>query len=358
MMQGFSQVKEIAIGELAAADHSSLHREALLPILETVPAMARASSCGSGCRSTPVPAGQGPRTPISTVAAFDAEFRSHFGYDQPATPLSAMGVIAAATGDTASKYVARRETPLYIPENCTQCMECIAACPDTALPNTSQDLETVLRTAVMRYVTDFGDRAAMLSRLPEIESRARVMMNEVVTKKLSTPLPEILKTITGQIDGVSEQAKTQFTKIIAKVPLAYTKVNAIFSSPERKKPGSGGVFSIFVSDLCKGCAACVTACGDHDALRMVAETEEVNAEHETGTAFLDLLPDTAQKYLGLYNGANPADSKTATLRNMLMVRTNYDALVSGDGACAGCGEKSVLRSIAAVTEAYKIGRAH
>jgi len=78
----------------------------------------------------------------------------------------------------------------------------------------------------------------------------------------------------------------------------------------------------------------------------------VNAEHETGTAFLNLLPDTSQKYLGLFNGANPADSKTATLRNMLMVRTNYDALVSGDGACAGCGEKSVLRSIAAVTEAY------
>jgi pyruvate-ferredoxin/flavodoxin oxidoreductase len=85
---------------------------------------------------------------------------------------------------------------------------------------------------------------------------------------------------------------------------------------------------------------------------MVAETEDVNAEHETGTGFLDLLPDTAQKYLGLFNAANPADSKTATLRNMLMVRTNYDALVAGDGACAGCGEKSVLRSIAAVTEAY------
>ena len=35
-----------------------------------------------------------------------------------------------------------------------------------------------------------------------------------------------------------------------------------------------------------------------------------------------------------------------------MVRRNYDALVSGDGACAGCGEKSVLRSITSVTEAY------
>jgi pyruvate-ferredoxin/flavodoxin oxidoreductase len=35
-----------------------------------------------------------------------------------------------------------------------------------------------------------------------------------------------------------------------------------------------------------------------------------------------------------------------------MVRKNYDALVSGDGACAGCGEKSILRAVAAVTEAY------
>ena len=35
-----------------------------------------------------------------------------------------------------------------------------------------------------------------------------------------------------------------------------------------------------------------------------------------------------------------------------MVRRNYDALVSGDGACAGCGEKSILRAVASVTEAY------
>ena len=44
---------------------------------------------------------------------------------------------------------------------------------------------------------------------------------------------------------------------------------------------------------------------------MVQETEDVNAEHETGTAFLNLLPDTSQKYLGLYNDTHPQDSKTA-----------------------------------------------
>jgi pyruvate-ferredoxin/flavodoxin oxidoreductase len=259
-------------------------------------------------------------------------------------------MIAAATGDTASKYVARRETPLFIPENCTQCMECISVCPDTALPNTAQDLATLLRTAISHYVADTNDRVRLLTALPEIERQTRQRM--VAEIKTGAPLPTILREVTDGIDGLSFLAKEQFYSIIEKVPMAYQKVTAIFSSPERKSPGSGGIFSIFVSDLCKGCAACVTACGDHNALKMVAETEGMNAEHTSGTHFLDLLPDTTQKFLGLYNAANAADSKTATLRNMLMVRSTYDALVSGDGACAGCGEKSVLRSIAAVTEAY------
>jgi len=347
MMQGYDQVQEIKIGALTAADHSSLRGHALLPILETV---AAGGACGTGCRSHALPSGQAARTPLASVAVFDAEFRANFGYNQPASPLSAVGMIAAATGDTASKYVARRETPLFIAENCTQCMECISVCPDTALPNTAQDLSTLLRTAVSHYIADASDRAQLLAALPEIERQARPRMTAEI--KTGTPLPTILREVTNSLDGFSANSKDQFFAILDKVPMAYQKVTAIFSSPERKAPGSGGIFSIFVSDLCKGCAACVTACGDHNALKMVAETEEVNAKHMTGTGFLDLLPDTSQKFLGLFNAANPADSKTATLRNMLMVRSTYDALVAGDGACAGCGEKSVLRSIAAVTEAY------
>src|SRR5271169_500947 len=192
----------------------------------------------------------------------------------------------------------------------------------------------------------------MLQSLPEIEKRTRQMMSDAVARNSGTPLPQILRQITAEVDGFSEDAKRQFFAIVDKVPMAFQKVNAIFSTPERKTPGGGGVFSIFVSDLCKGCGACVTACGEHEALKMVEETEAVNGEHETGTAFLNLLPDTPQKYLGLYYDQRPQDSKTATLRNLLMVRRNYDALVSGDGACAGCGEKQVLRAIAATTEAY------
>ncbi len=347
MTQGFDLVREIPIGELAAADRSTLRGKPLLPM---VAGDAERGNCG--CRATPPPEEQAERTPLTRVAAFDAEFRSSYGYNQPASPLSSLGVMAAGSGDTASKYVARRETPLYIPENCTQCMECIAVCPDTALPNCSQDLDTILRTAITNYVDDASERQKMLRLVPDIDRRTHELMRESVAKNAGTPLQQFIHQVTHDVDGFSDSAKEQFFSVIDKIPMAYQKANAIFATPEKRSPGAGGIFSIFVSDLCKGCAACVTACGEHRALRMVQETEDVNTEHETGTAFLDLLPDTSQKFLGLYNDVRPQDSKTATLRNMLMVRRNYDALVSGDGACAGCGEKSILRAIAAVTEAY------
>ena len=349
MTRGFELVREIKVGELEAPDRSTLRGKALLPV---VGGNGDGAGCGSGCRSHPMPEGQEERTPLSQVAVFDAEFRSTYGYDQPASPLASLGVMAAGSGDTASKYVARRETPLYIPENCTQCMECIAVCPDTALPNCSQDVDTILRTAITNYVADPSERNKMLGLVPEIDRRTRELMRDSVAKGTGTPLQDFVRQVTNDVNGFSDTAKTQLFNVLDKIPMAYQKANAIFATPEKKKPGGGGIFSIFVSDLCKGCAACVTACGEHQALRMVQETEAVNAEHESGTAFLDLLPDTPQKYLGLYNDTRPQDSKTATLRNMLMVRRNYDALVSGDGACAGCGEKSILRACAAVTEAY------
>jgi pyruvate-ferredoxin/flavodoxin oxidoreductase len=352
MTQGFGRVQEIPIGELAAADRSSMRGPALLPLAARPNGNGHGTGCGSGCRSHEIPDGQEERTPLTRIKEFDDLFRSGYGYNQPANSYAALGIMAAGSGDTASKYVARRETPLYIAENCTQCMECIAVCPDTALPNCSQDLETILRTAVANYVTDAGERQKMFRSLPEIEKRTRELMRQAVAKNDKTPLPDLIREVTNVVDGFSPQAKSEFFAVIDKVPMAFQKTNAIFATPEKKTPGAGGVFSIFVSDLCKGCAACVTACGEHQALKMVQETEAVNAEHETGTAFLDLLPDTSQKYLGLYNDTRPQDSKTATLRNMLMVRRNYDALVSGDGACAGCGEKSILKAITSVTEAY------
>ena len=167
-------------------------------------------------------------------------FRASFGYNQPATPLAALGVMAAGSGDTASKYVARRETPLYIAENCTQCMECIAVCPDTALPNCSQDLETILRTAVTNYVTDAGERQKMFRSLPEIEKRTRE--HDARRGRARTTRPPlqtlIIAKVTNVVDGFSPEAKSEFFDVIDKVPMAFQKTNAIFATPEKKTPGA------------------------------------------------------------------------------------------------------------------------
>ena len=93
---------------------------------------ATAGCSPSGCATCSMPEGQ-KHAPFQTLEKFDSEFRNDLGYHQPSGAFASLSVMGAASGATQSKYVARRETPVYIAENCTQCMECIAACPDTAL---------------------------------------------------------------------------------------------------------------------------------------------------------------------------------------------------------------------------------
>ncbi|MBC2607436.1 2-oxoacid:acceptor oxidoreductase family protein [Pelagicoccus albus] len=341
MTQGGTQIVEVPYGPVDAPDLSAMRGEMLMPN----------SDCGGACGCTP-DAAQPAGTPMYRTETFDKEFRAGLGYDQPATPLAAVGVMASATGATTSKYGARRETPRYYAENCTQCMECITSCPDTALPNTAQDLQTILRTAVENYVREPEQRALIAAAIPDVDSAIRERMKDNAKKKAGESVRELVMEIVRAEQKISAEAADELDAVLKILPLAYLKVPAVFFSLERKQAGAGGIFSIFVSDLCKGCGLCVEVCGDHDALRMVEDTEEYNAEILSATEFLKLLPNTDQKFLGLYKDEAPEESRPAAWRNHMMVNRNYDALVSGDGACAGCGEKPVLHALASVTEAY------
>lgn len=352
MTEGFRRVVEIKHGEIDDSDRSSMRLEPIHPLGHH--SILPTAGCSLPNTEWISPdADQPEKVPVMTLTKFDSEFRAGKGYHQPAGAFASVGVMAAGTGATSSKYVARRETPLYIPENCTQCMECITACPDTALPNTAQDVKTILETAARNYVSDAAGRAALLAEIPGIDSRARTRMNASIDAKESLPFKDIIREEVTALNGkIPQAAKEEFLSILESVPVAYSKVPAVFKSLEKKAPGEGGVFSIFVSDLCKGCGECVEQCGDHGALVMTPDTEELNQTLTSAQIFSRFLPDTPQKYLGLYKDESPEESRAAALRNHLMVRRNYEALVSGDGACAGCGEKSILRAVASVTEAY------
>ncbi|OGH04750.1 MAG: oxidoreductase [Candidatus Lambdaproteobacteria bacterium RIFOXYD1_FULL_56_27] len=340
MTEGFKGVWLTTPGAVDASDRSSMRGELLLPLT------------GVGRFDHYNNIAQPAKAPYQTAAAYDAEFRAGLGYFQPSTVLASTGVMAAATAATSSKYVSRRRVPVFYPENCTQCMACIISCPDTAMPNTAQNLDTVLDAAVEHYVSDPAARKSLKAEIPKLDKSLRTAMMAQIkeNKGQAASVAQLLEVELGSV-SVSDQAKKELVGVIKNVPLAYAKARTIFEIPEKKEAGTGGVFSIYISDLCKGCGECVVECGDHQALKMVTEDEVVNGQNATSLRFMDLLPDTPQKYLGKYDAQKPLEARGAILQNHLMIRTNYDALVSGDGACAGCGEKSVLRSIATITEA-------
>ncbi len=349
---GFEQIEEIKYGEIDDEDISSMRNPLIAPMTSATTKIPATAGCeASGCQSCSIPDSQ-QRSPFQTISKFDSEFRNNLGYHQPSGPLASLSVMAAASGATQSKYVARRETPVFIAENCTQCMQCISACPDTAMPNSAQDIETILSTAIKNYVSDKEMIQKLLKAVPKLDKFCRERMNMNINNRTKEPFKDILREELYKLNSIDKSSINELENIINRLPLAYNNVTSIYRGLEKKNPGDGGLFSIFISDLCKGCGECVEVCGEHNALKMSQETPELNADLSTAQVFSRLLPETNQKYLGAYKVEEPEEARESLLRNHLMIRRNYEALVSGDGACAGCGEKTVLRAAASITEAY------
>src|SRR5439155_15289712 len=209
MMQGFARVQEINYGELADADRSSMRNPPVWPQGEHQ--IIATAGCNNGTvPSISMPAEQRPRAPFQTLAKFDKEYRCGLGYHQPASALASLGVMGAGTGATSSKYVARRETPVYIAENCTQCMECITSCPDPALPNTSQDTSTVLKLAANYYVTDPAERQNLASELKGVEERVRAGMVAAVEAKQKTPIKDLVRKEVEALTTIHDPTRKQF----------------------------------------------------------------------------------------------------------------------------------------------------
>ncbi len=350
MQAGFEQVWEVTHGEVEALDRSRMRGEGRLPV--------------TGAQRFVKDSNREPdKAALFTTGKYDSEFRSDFGYHQPCSPLAATGSMPAATAATVSKFVSRRTVPYWNPRKCVQCMSCIKACPDTALPNTAQELSTVINTIISHYVSSLSVRDQLLELSEELENNIRMIMRVNARDKRHEPatfaeiFKEAFKELLAEHKDLQdhselEQTSEELTSITRELPVAYANVRALFEIPEKKERGRGGVFMIGISELCKGCGECVTECGERKALQMVPEKDLVNSRNETVMRFLDLLPETPEQFLGKYDPLNLATCRSAVLQNHLMIRSNYEAFVAGDGSCAGCGEKSILRGVVSMTEAY------
>ncbi len=131
------------------------------------------------------------------------------------------------------------EIPVFMPESCVGCMECVNECPDTA-----------------------------------------------ILAKVAEPLA--LDTALAGLDDPSLRDGLRNS---------FIKTNKYFDLFE-KKGNAGGLFSIFIDpDKCKGCGECITACGSHNALKMANKHTVKMSDYDGGMRFYHTLPETPDNYL-------------------------------------------------------------
>jgi len=191
----------------------------------------------------------------------------------------ARSVIPAGTGALRDFSYIAPDIPEFVVENCVGCMDCVTQCPDTA---------------ILGKVADPSTLTDRLATIPDEELRNSMGAQWVATQKYYTVL--------------------------------------------EKKGLGGGKFGIFIDPTkCKGCAECVDACGDHDALKMIRKDDKNLAWYKTAFKFYQDMPETPKKFIN-----------DKALSDMMLTERSL-LYVGGAGSCAGCGEASALRMMLAAT---------
>ena len=131
------------------------------------------------------------------------------------------------------------DIPQFASFACVGCMECVNACPDSAI------LAKVVESEAL-------DSRVMQVERPELRDFARTQFS-VTTKYVDVPV---------------------------------------------KRGERGGLFGVFIDvDKCKGCGECVTVCGRHQALRMVPKQGLDLSRYNLMMDLFHHLPDTPSRFI-------------------------------------------------------------
>ncbi len=273
------------------------------------------------------------------------------GSDQLADPFIATGTMPAASAIFRDMTGIRFEHPEWIAENCTACGNCYTVCPDTAIPGLVSEIGSVL-DAVLRRVRARGAVKHLPRAVRSLEGALRKLLTESSRgDRVDGMIEEAIAEVIAHSElGDQERAElaTEFRAFRDELgSFRFASTRPFFDLPEKKQPGSGGLFSITINPTtCKGCMECVQVCGD-DALRPIRQTKEsIAALRHDWDLWLD-LPTTPERFLRLEN----LEDGGGTLEKLLLDKRNAMAVTSGDGACLGCSEKTVVRLFVATVEA-------
>jgi pyruvate-ferredoxin/flavodoxin oxidoreductase len=274
------------------------------------------------------------------------------GNDNLADPFIGLSFIPATTALFRDMTGVRFEHPEWIPANCTACGSCYTICPDSAIPGLVQPVLAVLETA-MQKVVESGQPAKHLPRaIRSLDQKLRThladgMARPDVGRMLDLAIEELITASTLEVAEKANLADELESLRAAIGDFAFATPQPFWTARERKQKGSGGLLAITVNPYaCKGCMECVKVCHD-DALRPVKQTPETVDRLRRNWDFWQQLPTTPPDFIRIEN----LDEGIGALHTLLLDKKNYMGMVGGDGACLGCGEKTVVHLFVATAEA-------
>ena len=269
------------------------------------------------------------------------------GNDNITDPFIGLSVMPAGTSLFRDMTGIRFEHPEWIANNCTACGDCYTVCPDTAIPGLVSELSAVIDTAVNRVKKVHGKLEHLPSAARKMEGKIRALFNAsqngaTVNLLINEAIDQTLNENGSDPDFVKEIEL--FRSEIGDFQFAMTR--PYYDLHEKDQPNSGGLFSITINpNTCKGCMECVEVCDD-DALKPVIQTEGSIARLRKDWDFWMDLPTTPKKF----NRIDDLEEKIGPLETILLDKNAYLNFASGDGACLGCSEKSVIHLFVATVE--------
>ncbi len=278
-------------------------------------------------------------------------YASGRGNDNLADPHMALSLMPASTGVYRDMTQIRFSYPKYVPENCTACGNCFSVCPDSAIPGLVNKISDVFAAAIARV--ERGMPTQHLRRETRtVEKRLRTLIEGAgesadMRALLDRAVLETLAAYQGEPEQKAsmEQEFGLMMQALADYQFAITK--PYWTNREKKEKGSGGLFSITVNPYtCKGCMECIEVCDD-GALLDEPQTEQTIQEMRARWGFWLDLPTTDPGFIRI----DDLDEKVGALETLLLDKANYQSLISGDGSCMGCGEKTVLHLFTATVAA-------
>jgi pyruvate/2-oxoacid:ferredoxin oxidoreductase beta subunit/ferredoxin len=198
----------------------------------------------------------------------------------PADIAAARAIIPPGTAALRDFSYVAPEIPEIVEGACVGCMDCVTQCPDAA---------------ILAKVSESAPLDAVLAEVADDSERAWIAAHWTRTQK--------------------------------------------FSEAPARRGESPGLFGLVVDPMkCKGCGECVTACGEHKALRMIRKRDDTIARYRRGLETFRRLPPTPAHFI-----------RDKVLVDVMLALDRTFLYVGGAGSCAGCGEATAIRMALAAT---------